>query len=86
MPINLRHRIVVTNDFEVFSITRRARVGNVDAVMRGIFTSKTCESYANGHRVRACACQLHRGKGESTSEVGFLSRRQRTLGHERDDV
>jgi hypothetical protein len=67
MSIHVRHGIVVPDDFNVFPIARRAAIGDVDAVVRGVFTTESCEAYANGHRADV-AC---RASGQVTSLWGY---------------
>ena len=69
MSIHVRHGIVVPDDFNVFPIARRAAIGDVDAVVRGVFTTESREAYANGHRADV-AC---RARGRVTKMWWGLS-------------
>ena len=79
MSIHVRHGIVVPDDFNVFPIARRAAIGDVDAVVRGVFTTESREAYANGHRADV-AC---RARGQVTSSGVTLVFTRETSGRER---
>jgi len=79
MSIHLRHGIVVPDDFDVFPIARRAAIGDVDAVVWGVFTTESREAYANGHRADV-AC---RARGQVTSSGVTLVFTRETSGRER---
>ena len=49
MSILLRDRVVVPDDFNVFSVPRRARIGDVDAIVRTVLRTEPREAYAHGH-------------------------------------
>ena len=49
MSILLRDRVVVSDDFDVFPVPRRARIGDVDAIMRTVLRAEPREAYPHGH-------------------------------------
>jgi len=82
MSIHLRHGIVVPDDFDVFPIARRAAIGDVDAVVWGVFTTESREAYANGHRADV-AC---RARGQVTSSGVTLVFTRETSGRATDEM
>jgi len=49
MSILLRDRVVVSDDFDVFPVPRRARIGDVDAIVRTVLRAEPREAYPHGH-------------------------------------
>lgn len=63
VSILLCDRVVATDNFQVFPIPRRARISDVEAVIRTVFRTESRQSYAYAHDVRSS-----REGGPSVSE------------------